>query len=322
MFRPPTVVGDLFLLRNSTTSTCTTSYSSVSEDTTSFSGMQEKDVRNLEEELFRLRESTKAALQQSWNEVESLQRECSTNAEITAQLEGDLIDIREKETTWRVRCLTAEAKLMSSLQGDESQSSKRTSFRENMLSWTNVNVDRNSKDSMPKDHDCSAEQSKASGEDSHSTLLFPQNHDKTQELSLKIASRDEAITSLEETLEQNVKSMQNMQSEMQCLMTSQRIKEKNIADSHRRKEERLEKLVQSLRKKSVMKDSCVRDQQRKLSDYRMYIEELTSELEKVLQIVQSVEDTTEISLNHNFSQGGRLKSEMKGTVDGEFRVVE
>lgn len=67
---------------------------------------------SLEAELIRLRESTKDALQQAWEEVETLQQQCTAHLEITAQLEQDLLETKRKEEYWHKRCLESEKLLM------------------------------------------------------------------------------------------------------------------------------------------------------------------------------------------------------------------
>jgi len=268
--------------------------------------MDETDVvQALEDELFRLRESTKAALKVSWDEVELLQQQCSTHVAVTNSLAMELDEMRKKEEEWRVRCLAAEAKIQkSSEMNSESQTTRTESLRDNMLTCTaNSNLNRNS---MTEESSLETEPTLETEKFSHSipsgtsSISCNSTSDRSnQELMLKISSRDEAIASLEETLNQHVKSMQTMQAEMQCLMQSQQIKQKNMTDSHRRKEERLNKIVESLRKKTEMKDLCVKEHQQKLSNYRIYIEELTGELEKVLKFVHCVENNSDDSLSKN-----------------------
>jgi len=273
MFRLPLNASNPYSSRRSISSA-----TSASDDATDAKGLEEKF--NLDEELFRLRESTKAALQQSWDEVESLQQQCADHLQFTSQLEAQLIEVHEKEETWRLRCLTAEKKLESS-----QQTTKLKPFRDTMRSWTNGrSVGLDAVPSSQSEPNLPGAKTLISDESAQ-----PEIDGKIEQLSLKLSSRDIAIEGLEQTVEQHVKSMQNIQAEMLCLMETQRIKEKNITESHRRKEERLEKVVEFHRKKLVVKEACVEEHQRKLSDYRIYIEELTGELSKVLQVGQDVE---------------------------------
>ena len=61
-----------------------------------------RTVHSLEGELVRLRESTKDALQQAWEEVETLQQQCAAHLEITTQLESDFVETKKKEEYWHL----------------------------------------------------------------------------------------------------------------------------------------------------------------------------------------------------------------------------
>jgi len=304
MFRSPSNASNPYSSRKPICSTTITS-----RNTTDASGIEEK--LNLEEELFRLRISTKAALQKSWDEVESLQQQCTAHLQLISQLEAQLIEVHEKEESWRIRCLAAEKNLDSSpnRRRDLLQPTKLNPFRQTYRSCTNGrSLDRDTVLSSKSEPNLPVAQIQTSGESAQSAQsahVHPKKDDRIEQLSLKLASRDVAIVGLEETVEQHVKSMQNIQAEMLCLMETQRIKEKNISESHKRKEERLEKVVEFHRKKLLVKEACVEEHQRKLSDYRIYIEELTGELAKVLQVVQDVEErsgTSDSKLSHSRSR--------------------
>ena len=73
-------------------------------------------------------------------------------------------------------------------------------------------------------------------------------------------------------------------------MKAQRITGKNSFDSHIRNEERLETLIEFQRTKQMSKEGYIEKHQKKLSNYRIYIEELTTELAKVTQVVKNVGD--------------------------------
>jgi len=184
----------------------------------------------LNEELVRLRESTRKALQQSWDEVELLRQQCSTSNEVIAQHDKALIEMRKEKDNWQARCLTAEVKLKAvestfqdrSEQRDTLRHPKRLSCPQNVQSW--VNDIKNDKD-------------------------WPNDVHNVVELFLKMSSRDDAISSLEQTLDEKLKSMQNMEVEMHSLVETQRIKEKKVNDLHAQKEEHLKKVVDSLSNK-------------------------------------------------------------------------
>jgi len=91
----------------------------------------------------------------------------------------------------------------------------------------------------------------------HKIISFPQSglswlgrndNQNKLELALKISSRNEAISSLEQTIDDNIKSIQDLQAEMQSLVVTQQMKVKEICDSHAEKEEDFKGQVKSLRK--------------------------------------------------------------------------
>ena len=89
---PPQTTGSIHCSRNLA---CTHS-SILSEEGAYINEMEEKP--NLDEELFRLRESTKCALQQSWDEVESLQQQCAAHLELTSQPEEQLMNLKKRKS--------------------------------------------------------------------------------------------------------------------------------------------------------------------------------------------------------------------------------
>jgi len=378
---------------------------SVNEDTTYLNGMLEKDKRELAEELLWLRETSKAALQESWNEVEDLRCQCAEYAEVETRLNEQLTESRTGEKNWRLRCLSAEKIKAMQIEKEDSntdsiirrrslgslgeisenrahvvnnnvqQSPEKNpllTFRNKMRSWSSGNLrgldepakrplsttrkevpcssqnesfiptarsrasklssDRNegylmaaeaneqqildsptaspsispsfheqmnssnNADTPEEDYfieeECFIEtEVQTAGERSKANQFYLHGNAKSQEdLSLIISSRDEIITSLEQTLNQELNSMQNMQHEMMCLMETQRIKEKRISVSHKQKEERLDKLVVSLRGKLETNDIVHKKQDKNLSDCKSYIQELADELEKALKVVKRAEE--------------------------------
>jgi len=69
-----------------------------------------------------------------------------------------------------------------------------------------------------------------------------------EDLSLSISSREKIIISLEQTLDQHLKQMQNMQLEMECSIETHRIKEKKLAGMYKMKEEHLKRVIGLLQK--------------------------------------------------------------------------
>ena len=103
-----------------------------------------RTVHSLEGELVRLRESTKDALQQAWEEVETLQQQCAAHLEITTQLESDFIETKKKEEYWHKRCLEAEKQLMQNA-ADTPPSSKLSlgSQEKNFIAWPSIRIMKN-----------------------------------------------------------------------------------------------------------------------------------------------------------------------------------
>lgn len=340
--------------------------------------MLEKDKRELAEELLWLRETSKAALQESWNEVEDLQCQCADHVDMETRLRAELTESFAGEENWRLRCLAAEEKLptmpsdqesshednlikhpsIGSLHGISETSSLAAhnsmqpqqpqqpfeknpllSLRDKMRSWSSGNLQgmdksaaHESKHSLDRDdayykaaevkmqqildspegaHHSSMSSAPSSptgapddfffieeevpvqtaGEISNPGQFYLHGNAKSHDdLSLIISSRDEIIESLERTLNQQLNNMQNLQGEMVCLMETQRIKEKRLSSTHKSKEERLDKLVTSLRGKLESNTKATNKQDKNLVDCKLYIQELADELERVLKIVKKAEE--------------------------------
>jgi cell division protein FtsL len=250
-----------------------------------------RTVHSLEGELVRLRESTKDALQQAWEEVETLQQQCAAHLEITTQLESDFVETKKKEEYWHKRCLEAEKQLMQNVADTGNQpSSKRSllSHEKNFISWPSIRMMKN------RSHDDNSSSRRTSIGSSQmmsscKSLAYPEEDDKVHELELKMASRDAAVQSLERTVAQHVKAMHTMQAEMQCMMEAQRIKEKNAEASYLRKEDAMEKQITALHEAVEEKAKLIVSQKKRVSEYKVYIKELTHELERVLKILQVAE---------------------------------
>jgi len=110
------------------------------------------------------------------------------------------------------------------------------------------------------------------------------------DLSLAMSSRDQVIVSLEQTLNQQLGYMQHMHAEIECLIDAQGIKEKILSISHTKKEEYLKKLIKSLRERLVANEMSTKEHNEALLACKLYIQELTDELERMLNIVKRAED--------------------------------
>jgi len=73
------------------------------------------------------------------------------------------------------------------------------------------------------------------------------------------------------------------------MMEAQRIKEKNAEASYLRKEDAMEKQITALHEAVEEKAKLIVSQKKRVSEYKVYIKELTHELERVLKILQVAE---------------------------------
>lgn len=254
-----------------------------------------RTVHSLEAELIRLRESTKDALQQAWEEVETLQQQCAAHLEITTQLESDFVETKKREEYWHKRCLEAEKQLMQNVT-DSPSSSKRslTSQEKNFIGWPSIRMMKNRSNEENNSRRTLGDSSVSSSQimsSCQSLRTYPEDHDeeRIQELEAKISSRDAAVRSLERTVAQHVKAMHTMQAEMQCMMETQRIKEKNAQANYLRKEDAMEKQITTLHDAMEEKIKLMATQKKRISEYKAYIKELTRELERVLKILKLAE---------------------------------
>jgi len=259
-----------------------------------------RTVHCLEAELVKLRESTKDALQQAWEEVEMLQQQCSSHLEITTQLEADFMETKKKEVYWHKRCLEAEKQLMQGNSSEYSpQTSKRTvnSMDGIFVGWPSIRgfgrgVNRQtSLDTIDSGRSSKRSLGEYSARMSSSNSMKTDDCDKdlVNDLKVKLTSREKAVQSLERTVAQHVKAMHTMQSEMQCMMETQRIKEKNAQANYLRKEDAYVKQISALREELEKRLKLISSQKKRIGEYKVYIKEVTSELERALKILQIAE---------------------------------
>ena len=270
-----------------------------------------KTVHSLEAELIRLRESTKDALQQSWEEVETLQQQCAAHLDVTNQLEHDVVEARRKEEYWHKRCLEAEFKL---LRGDKDGTNKKTDVNNSdkpnknrsnsinpmfLMTWPSIGSKNKTEDDQNSELIEGMENYDFELEENTDPEL---DDGKVVELETKLKDRESAISSLEGTVDQHVKAMHSMQAEMRCMMETQRIKEKKNQSTFHRKENFLENRISILEMDVKKKNSCISQQKKKGNDYKKYIGELAGELERVLVILQEAEKNG-IKLNFPIDKG-------------------
>jgi cell division protein FtsL len=257
-----------------------------------------RTVHCLEAELVKLRESTKDALQQAWEEVEMLQQQCASHLEITTQLEADFMETKKKEVYWHKRCLETEKQLMQSNPSEYSpQLSKRsvTNIEGIFVGWPSIRgFGRVSMNRQPSIDTIDSGKSSKRSLDDYSARMSSSNSMKSEccdkelvnDLKVKLFSREQAVQSLERTVAQHVKAMHTMQSEMQCMMETQRIKEKNAQTNFLRKEDAIVKQISALHAELEKKINLVSSQKKRIGEYKVYIKEVTRELERALKILE------------------------------------
>lgn len=259
-----------------------------------------KRVQSLEAELIRLRESTKDALEQSWEEVEALQVQCAAHIDISNQLENDIIEAKRKEEYWHRRCLETESQLLQSgggvgtdvvvvgnnttetgstrpnTQSTEQTTSTGRNFNPLRMPW----FSHNDSDSIDE---ITPFQSTTNGGGHNDN---PEELEKIHQLEDKIRDREAVINSLEQTTNHHVKSMQGIQAEMYCMMETQRIKERKSQALFRKQVSFLESQMNDMQNELEKKEDYIASQKKRAKEYKAYIQELASELEVVMRLVQ------------------------------------
>jgi len=190
-----------------------------------------------------------------------------------------------------VFCRAAKKNMQQILDLSTASPSISTSFHESMSSLS-IGNSHGSNTAITSKEECLIDTDiQTAGETSKPSQFCLRGNAKSQEdLSLRISSRDESITSLEQTLYQLSNDMQNMHHEMVCSMKTQRIKEERIYGSHKQKEDRLDKLVVSLRGKLETNNILSQNQDKHLSELKLYIQELSDELEILLKVVERAKE--------------------------------
>jgi len=262
-----------------------------------------KTVHCLEDELVKLRDSTKDALQQAWEEVEVLQQQCASHLDITTQLEADFMETKKKENYWHKRCLEAEMKSMQNNTSESSLLSTKSVLTVEGGSYTGwpsakgfargiqrqASIDTLDHFGKKNTRPALGDRSMSVQGTSTNNLICDDDDDYVVNLKTKVTSRESAVRSLERTVAQHVKAMHTMQAEMQCMMEAQRIKEKNAQANYLRKEDIIVKEITSLHQDLDTKLKIIASQKKRIKEYKVYIKELTNELERSLQILQVAE---------------------------------
>ena len=129
--------------------------------------------------------------------------------------------------------------------------------------------------------------------DSHSVknVFYINGNSKSQEdLSLIISSRDQIISDLEQTINQQLPIIQNLEAEMQHLIEAQCIKEEQLCSSHKQNEDHLKRVIKYLQEKLNENEETAKKHDKSLFECKLYIQELAGELEKMLKIIKIAEE--------------------------------
>lgn len=222
----------------------------------------EEDIKLLEEELSKLRNSTKQALRKSWEENEALEKKLADQDQVISRFEEEVSRARLKSQQWKARCRKAEDQLarqeeinkniilahQNKKNGNEEQTKTnekddnespviyehgKGSLRSFMMKgWGKKNDKRND------NHDPSQEDSSVTKEQKTPMELI-------QNLETKITSRDAAIASMEGTLQHHVRTMHTIQREVE------RLRQRNdFEDKLRHKEKDMETMLCSFKKEA------------------------------------------------------------------------
>ena len=212
------------------------------------------DAAKYQAELIQLRQSTEAALQKSWDEVEAIQAQCSEHCERIHELEHQLksyekekqealssVSKMEKELNLihqkRVRKMNRVSSVGSLLA--LSQTSQRATVRGEdigrsehsfLSSYSKVLSPFRTVEAllpMQADHNSTTQSRPSSPDDSSVTNVSDSSGENDYKklyhsLMSKLHSRDKAILSLESALDLNRKIIQDMSNELQTL----KVKEK------------------------------------------------------------------------------------------------
>mmetsp|Transcript_25509 Transcript_25509/g.31422 ORF Transcript_25509/g.31422 Transcript_25509/m.31422 type:complete len:272 (+) Transcript_25509:523-1338(+) len=256
-------------------------------------------------EVRRLREYTRGALQQSWDKVENLQIQCEEDLESVMQLENEIVESNRKADYWHKRYLDAEVQVLQHKPqhkcklAKNSPSEKRimnflprrrvqSKSMNNLLnptllsslsSWGQRQLKKNMKLTISMDS-------------SEEETIKSNNHMTDLNLNLKLNDRENTIVELEKTIECQVKGMNCMEAEKQCKIESQRIKEERKQGIFNRRQDFLQKRTASLEDELMGKDLSISLHKQKSQEYKEYIKELASELERVLAFLDKAKEMT------------------------------
>ena len=238
-----------------------------------FNSISEQDyILALEHELERLRESTKEALHQSWDEVELLQQELADHMELLVDVEADLDKAKESEEYWRQRCLEAERRASFS-SSSSSSDIHRTPL--NLLKRLSSKISNQTTITTLVENE---EGSFFSSGGNDVSEALREKEDRIEELEVILASRDEVIERLQLEATQQMQSTKAMESEMKCAKETLRIQQQRSSNT-----------IQRLKIQLNQKEEVVKDLDGKVIMFRNYVDDLADELENTLDMIQKIQ---------------------------------
>jgi len=194
----------------------------------------------LNKDIVRLREAMQIVFDISEHEVEAPRQQCSINTKATAQYQAfekmrekhdkAFEKMRVKKKAWQGRYVTAEKKLIE-ISGISKQRN-RLRYPKNVLFPARAQL--------------------CGDRDDNKYIKDNTNQSNNVELFLKISSHDQAISSLEQALNEMSKSTQDMKAEIYGKEERQRMIEKEIQGSHIQKDVHLNKLIICVKSQQIL----------------------------------------------------------------------
>lgn len=298
---------------------------------------QDVHIESLEEELFKLKESTKEALHKTWDEVEAVNIKMENQQDTIMQLKQELEQSQLNGRQWQERCLKAESKLADNrrnllIQSEERQGPSSTSLSSIgsigsvIFGWaaksknatTGISDEippTTSTNTLPTSSTITAEYSSSSSfSEIHYREFLLEKDRNIRALEAKIAARDTVIESMEETAEQHVRSIHTTQNEMHHLTEQLRAKKsfdtaQNYSDNENIAQ--LQTTINNLQDEIENNNAIIKEQELKiasqkgiimekkafLSIHHEYIDEISNELKNSLNTIQTTNKENEQHLN-------------------------
>jgi hypothetical protein len=205
------------------------SYSNTQHTSSPIAVLCSCDAAKYQAELIDLRESTKAAIQKSWAEVEAMQTQCSKYTERIHELEAQFKKCEEEKMVALSRASKMEKDLHIQRRKRPGKGMTRIGSIESFLKLQKVPKEREKSDEIGKSEHSFFSLCSIQNNTQHSlpealrpTIISDEatSIDYQEEynlLKLKLSSRDYAIQSLESALELNQSTMKEMSNELLSL---------------------------------------------------------------------------------------------------------